>query len=146
MPKSRTRKSQKKSPDSGPRYGATIGQTNRRTNIVAGAIGVLSEAASKHAVDAEPSNAANGGSTFAAELEALRQMNSVLGVLDIESEAQSDAGGLDAKMIETKLAERVAARQDKDWAKADVIRDELLGLGIAIKDGPEGTTWKRVVG
>ena len=40
MPKSRTRKSQKKSSGSGPRYGATIGQTNRRTNIVAGAIGV----------------------------------------------------------------------------------------------------------
>ena len=41
MPKSRIRKSQKKSSDSGPRYGATIGKTNRRTNIVAGAIGVV---------------------------------------------------------------------------------------------------------
>ena len=37
VPKSRTRKSQKISPDSGPRYGAT----NRRTEIVAGAIGVV---------------------------------------------------------------------------------------------------------
>jgi len=41
VPKSRTRKSQKKSSGSGPNYGATIGKTNKRTNFVAGAIGVV---------------------------------------------------------------------------------------------------------
>ena len=41
MPKSRTRKSQKKSSDSGPRYGATIGKTSGRTNLIAAAVGVV---------------------------------------------------------------------------------------------------------
>ncbi|MEC8734661.1 MAG: hypothetical protein VXX86_06775, partial [Planctomycetota bacterium] len=34
---------------------------------------------------------------------------------------------------------------EKDWAAADAIRDELTELGIAIKDGPEGTTWSRII-
>ncbi len=43
------------------------------------------------------------------------------------------------------IAARIEARTSKDWAAADAIRDELLAMGIAIKDGPEGTTWSRVV-
>ena len=90
--------------------------------------------------------AATGGATYADELAALRAMNSVLGVLDIETEAKVEHAGIDPQMIETKIAERLKAREEKDWGKADEIRDELLVLGIAIKDGPEGTTWTKVVG
>jgi cysteinyl-tRNA synthetase len=45
-------------------------------------------------------------------------------------------------LIETRIAERLAARAARDFATADRIRDELLAEhGVALADGPEGTTW-----
>ncbi len=52
--------------------------------------------------------------------------------------------GLDRGTIETKLAERAAARQAKDWARSDALRDELLAMGVEVRDGSEGTDWKVV--
>ncbi len=43
--------------------------------------------------------------------------------------------------IETSIAERLKARNAKNFAKADRIRDDLAALGVILKDGPEGTTW-----
>jgi len=48
---------------------------------------------------------------------------------------------LDTEAIEKLIHERTLARQDKDWAKGDAIRDKLLDIGVELKDGPEGTTW-----
>jgi cysteinyl-tRNA synthetase len=42
------------------------------------------------------------------------------------------------------LEARTAARTAKNWAESDRLRDELLAQGIAVKDGPEGTTWERL--
>jgi cysteinyl-tRNA synthetase len=46
---------------------------------------------------------------------------------------------------EAAIAERIearnAAKQARDFALADQIRQELLGLGVALKDSPTGTTW-----
>ena len=50
-----------------------------------------------------------------------------------------------ANRIEAKIAARADAKAGKDWAAADAIRDELTSMGIAIKDGPDGTTWTRIV-
>ena len=58
-----------------------------------------------------------------------------------------DSSNVDAeleKFINEKIAERAAAKKDKDFAKADAIRDELLSKGIAIKDTREGVKWERV--
>lgn len=104
---------------------------------IAGAIGVLNEAIGRMDDDA--------GIDAKSELAALDQMNSVLGVLDLEHEASATAGGLDASMIEAKIAERAAARKNKDFKRGDDIRNELLALGIEIKDGAQGTTWTRIV-
>jgi cysteinyl-tRNA synthetase len=49
---------------------------------------------------------------------------------------------LDPESIEKLVNERTLARQNKDWTRSDVIRDELLAMGIELKDGPEGTVWK----
>jgi cysteinyl-tRNA synthetase len=49
--------------------------------------------------------------------------------------------GMTAEQVEAKLAERSAARRDKDFARADAVRAELDGLGFEIADGPAGTTW-----
>lgn len=50
--------------------------------------------------------------------------------------------GLERKSIDAKVAERWAARVAKDFASSDQLRDELLGLGIALSDSAEGTRWE----
>ncbi|TVQ53666.1 MAG: cysteine--tRNA ligase, partial [Phycisphaerales bacterium] len=111
---------------------------------VAGAIGALNEAAGKHN-PAQDAPTGSGDRRYADELTALDRMNSVLGVLDLDRSAASTDDDPERETIETKIAERAAARKNKDFARSDEIRDELLAMGIAIKDGPEGTTWSRLV-
>jgi cysteinyl-tRNA synthetase len=50
--------------------------------------------------------------------------------------------GLDRAMVEAKLAERAAARQSKDWAKSDAIRDELAAHKVEVLDLAEGVDWR----
>ncbi|MCH7551006.1 MAG: hypothetical protein IIA35_04810 [Proteobacteria bacterium] len=52
-------------------------------------------------------------------------------------------GGPDDAVIDTLIAERDAARADKDFARADEIRDDLASQGVLLEDGAQGTTWKR---
>ncbi|BBH54565.1 cysteine--tRNA ligase [Fluviispira sanaruensis] len=47
--------------------------------------------------------------------------------------------------IELKIQERTKARADKDWAKSDAIREELLAQGVQIQDAPAGTKWTVVI-
>jgi cysteinyl-tRNA synthetase len=49
---------------------------------------------------------------------------------------------LDRVQISQKVQDRTTARIQKDFAKSDQIRDELLSLGIRLLDGPEGTVWE----
>jgi cysteinyl-tRNA synthetase len=49
---------------------------------------------------------------------------------------------LDAGAIEALVNERMEARKNKDWARADAIRDRLLEMNIVIEDRPEGALWK----
>jgi cysteinyl-tRNA synthetase len=50
--------------------------------------------------------------------------------------------GIDPAQVEARLAERAEARKRKDFARSDAIRDELLAIGVALMDGPQGTSWK----
>lgn len=54
------------------------------------------------------------------------------------------AGGLSEAEIDAKIAERAAAKKNKDYALADKIRNELKEQGIVLEDSPAGTTWKRL--
>jgi cysteinyl-tRNA synthetase len=82
-----------------------------------------------------------GGSDVAG-LEAARHVFSrINGVLDIVPDREVVD---DAEEVEARLAERRDARQKRDFARSDAIRKELEERGIEIKDGPTGTTWKRV--
>ena len=104
---------------------------------VAGAIGALDQAVGSYAVGV------SGGDADERELDALRTMLRALGVLDLERTVST--GGVDVSAVDAKLSERTAAREAKDWATSDRIRDELVEMGVAIKDGPDGTTWKKIV-
>ncbi|MBN2428354.1 MAG: cysteine--tRNA ligase [Deltaproteobacteria bacterium] len=54
-----------------------------------------------------------------------------------------EEAGLSVERIEALIEERKAARKDKDFARADAIRDELAEKGIVLLDSPQGTTWKK---
>ncbi len=71
-------------------------------------------------------------------LETIRRIDSVLNL----TYQQAEAGDLDAE-IEDLIAQRTAARKNKDFAKADQIRDDLLARGIVLEDTPQGVKWKR---
>ncbi|MEQ9103965.1 MAG: cysteine--tRNA ligase [Rhodothermales bacterium] len=74
-------------------------------------------------------------------------MNDLLGVVDASS-IPTDAAGDPAPnpedaRIDALLAERMAARASRDFARADAIRDQIAAMGIEIMDTPEGARWKR---
>ena len=45
--------------------------------------------------------------------------------------------------IEELIEKRQAARKAKNFAEADAIRDQLLGMGIVLEDTREGVKWKK---
>ncbi|ERT68693.1 cysteine--tRNA ligase [Cetobacterium somerae] len=65
-------------------------------------------------------------------------MEEVFGVL-LKVEVQ--VGNMTTELIEFLLELRREARDSKDWAFSDKVRDRLLEMGIKIKDGKEKTTW-----
>jgi cysteinyl-tRNA synthetase len=76
----------------------------------------------------------------------LRASAEWMGLLSGDPEEWFTAGSdakLDNAVIDQLLAERNAARAQKDFATADRIRDELAAQGISIEDGAGGTRWRR---
>ena len=77
----------------------------------------------------------------------LRALGGVLGLLQDDPQAYLQRGaGAQAPNttdIEEQIAQRAAAKQAKDYARADAIRQALLDQGITLKDSPSGTTWER---
>lgn len=69
--------------------------------------------------------------------ELLRFVEGVLGL----SSAQANESGQLAPVMDLVLTLRQQAREQKDWATSDKIRDGLAAAGITVKDGKEGTTW-----
>jgi cysteinyl-tRNA synthetase len=77
-------------------------------------------------------------------LAALLEAGTFLGFLQADPDAWFEGGadeGLKAR-VEALLKTRFEARQAKDWATADKIRDELNALNVVVMDGPDGATWR----
>lgn len=74
----------------------------------------------------------------------LKMLGETLGLLQQPPAAFLKGGqalALSEAEIEAKIRERAEAKADKDFAKADAIRDELSNQGIVLKDSRQGTTW-----
>ncbi len=90
-----------------------------------------------------------GGAAARQVLEALSWCGDLLGIMQSTPAAFSEAVrdrrlsalGITADEIEARIAARREARERKDWAAADAIRDELAALGIELRDAGGGTRW-----
>ncbi len=67
-----------------------------------------------------------------------------LGLLQNDPEEWFSGGTSDdfTAEIESLIEQRAEAKQNKDWARADEIRAELVAKGVILEDGAEGTTWR----
>lgn len=87
------------------------------------------------------------GDNQAALMSELKGLADILGLLQQDPEqwftqARAD-DQLSAEQIEQLIAARQQAKQDRDFAKADEIRQQLLDGGVILEDSREGTKWRR---
>ncbi len=81
--------------------------------------------------------------------DTIKKLASIMGILQVQpSEFLASAKAtmlaktdIDETEILEYIEQRIQARNDKDWAKSDEIRDRLLKKGIELKDGADGTSW-----
>ncbi len=78
----------------------------------------------------------------------LKHLAGVLGILQDDADAFLQGGRADSTLseqaIETLIQQRLEAKQAKNWAEADKIRDQLKAQGIVLEDAPSGkTSWRR---
>lgn len=83
----------------------------------------------------------------AGELGALlKRLASIFGLLTLSPEEYFQQGSAsqkpDTALIENYIRERELARQQRDWAKADKIRDTLLEMGVLLEDSQGTTQWR----
>jgi len=82
-------------------------------------------------------------------LDAARRWDAILGSLGADPAAflerlratRARRRRIDPDRVRTLIRERQEARAQKNFSLADSARDELLRLGVEIRDTPEGTTW-----
>jgi cysteinyl-tRNA synthetase len=71
-----------------------------------------------------------------------QSINKILGLQSDDPSNNTIAS--EEKLIELLINLRLEARTKKDFSTSDMIRDQLLGLGIILKDTKEGTIWEKI--
>jgi cysteinyl-tRNA synthetase len=89
-----------------------------------------------NADNAETARAVGGKLLAAANLIGLFQQ-------DPQEWLAGDTEGLDDSLIDQMIEERNMARKEKNFARADQIRDQLQQMGISLEDVADGTRWRR---
>jgi cysteinyl-tRNA synthetase len=88
---------------------------------------------------------ANNGDSDAAS--SLKAVGEVLGLLQVTAEVWFQGEGGDevpsVPLIKWRISQRRLAREAKNFAESDRIRDELAAQGVVLEDGAHGTTWRR---
>ena len=79
---------------------------------------------------------------FAKAKAVYEEMAGIIGIFEVKPEQAADDGLTDG-LMELIIGIRQEARQQKNWALADKIRDDLKELGIVIEDSPAGARWKK---
>lgn len=76
----------------------------------------------------------------------LKQLGKIFGFLQMDPESflQGDVDVDFASKVEALIAQRNAARKNKDFAQADQVRDTLKAMHVVIEDGAQGTTWRKM--
>lgn len=76
----------------------------------------------------------------------LKTLGNILGLLQQDPEAFLQAGAageISAEEVEALIAERTQAKQEKNYARSDEIREQLKAQGVLLEDSREGTSWRR---
>ncbi len=73
----------------------------------------------------------------------LAEMCSIIGVLENTCASASPSESLEGSLLDLIVSMRQEARQNKNYAQADAIRDKLWEIGIIIEDTPQGARWKK---
>jgi cysteinyl-tRNA synthetase len=111
-------------------------------------LGTPAALAAIHAGVREGNAALDAGEHLVA-LEAAGSVRAMTGVLGLDPLAEqwrstsvADAASATlAALVDRLLAERTEARNRRDYATADAVRDQLLAAGIAVEDTPDGPVW-----
>ena len=75
----------------------------------------------------------------AAQLRGAEELRTLAGALGLQGPRR---GGLDEARIDRLIAERMEARRQRNFKRADEIRAEIDGLGAILEDKPTGTVWR----
>ncbi len=74
----------------------------------------------------------------------LKRLGGIVGLLQADPEIYLQGIEQDSASIEQLIVDRKTARQQRNWAEADRIRDELQQQGIVLEDNPSSTTWRKI--
>ena len=109
------------------------------------AIAVLHDLA--HALNRTEDKSSDQALSMAATM---RHLGDILGLLRDDPDRYLQSGrpgaeepGITDEQIRNLIDERQAARKNRDFKRADEIRDHLIQAGILLEDGPQGTSWRR---
>jgi len=73
-------------------------------------------------------------------IKTIRELGNILGILEKEVVAEEEL----PKQVKELVDQREEARRNKDWKKADEIREQIKKVGFILEDTPEGPRWRKV--
>jgi len=76
-----------------------------------------------------------------AGLRVFARIDRVLGILSVADAEEEEVDDDLQRWVEERIEARARARRERDFERADAIRDELAGRGVTVEDTAEGTRW-----